>query len=194
LIEDTLKAAENWLAQNQATDFREVLLQLYFQLHGFLRTAEFYDASYRTIVESYDDVKVRLFCLDPASRIRAACEPAQAAVFFSGTLSPMDYYRALLGGDETDRQLQLPSPFPPENLAVLVNDKIRTDLKNREATLGEVVNAIGELVSGRQGNYLVYFPSYQYLNSALSQFRAAHPEVTYWNRGQECRKPNVKNS
>lgn len=178
LIEDALKAAENWLAQNQPTDFREALLQLYFRLHGFLRTADFYDASYRTIVESQDNMKVRLFCLDPASRIRTACEPAKAAVFFSGTLSPMDYFHALLGGEETDRQLQLPSPFPPENLAVLVNDKIRTDLKNRGATLGEVVNAIGDLVSGRQGNYLVYFPSYQYLNLALNQFSAAHPEVT----------------
>jgi DNA excision repair protein ERCC-2 len=177
LIEDTLKAAENWLAQNQTTDFREVLLQLYFRLHVFLRTAEFYDASYRTIVESQDGVKLRLFCLDPASRIRAACEPAQATVFFSGTLSPMDYYRALLGGEETDRQLQLPSPFPPENLVVLVNDKIRTDLKNRVATLAEIVNGIRELVAGRQGNYLVYFPSYQYLNVALDQFREAHPEI-----------------
>jgi DNA excision repair protein ERCC-2 len=92
--------------------------------------------------------------------------------------SPRDYYRALLGGEENDRQLQLPSPFPPENLAVLVNDIIRTDLKNRGETLSEVVNAIGELISGRQRNYLVYFPSYQYLNVALNQFRAAYPEIT----------------
>jgi DNA excision repair protein ERCC-2 len=87
----------------------------------------------------------------------------------------MDYYRTLLGGEESDRQLQLPSPFPPENLAVLMNDKIRTDLKNRAGTLGEVVNAISEMIAGRQGNYLVYFPSYQYLKAALDQFRVAYP-------------------
>jgi len=40
-----------------------------------------------------------------------------------------------------------------------------------------VVEAIGTLVSGRRGNYLVYFPSYQYLNDTLQAFQLRFPSV-----------------
>jgi DNA excision repair protein ERCC-2 len=69
----------------------------------------------------------------------------------------------------------LSSPFPPENLAVLIQDRIQTHFKGRTASLGDVVEAIGTLVQGRKGNYLVYFPSYQYLNHVLDDFKARYP-------------------
>jgi Rad3-related DNA helicase len=89
----------------------------------------------------------------------------------------MDYYRTLLGGESEDPVLQLSSPFPSENLAVLIQDRIQTHFKGRAESLGEVVEAIGTLVQGRKGNYLVYFPSYQYLNDALQAFQIRQPAV-----------------
>jgi DNA excision repair protein ERCC-2 len=41
--------------------------------------------------------------------------------------------------------------------------------------VGEVVQAIGALLEARRGNYLVYFPSYQYLNAVREQFQALYP-------------------
>jgi DNA excision repair protein ERCC-2 len=73
--------------------------------------------------------------------------------------------------------LQLPSPFPPENLPVFVHDRIQTQFKARAESLGAVVEAIGTLVQGRRGNYLIYFPSYQYLNAVLQEFQARCPSV-----------------
>jgi DNA excision repair protein ERCC-2 len=73
--------------------------------------------------------------------------------------------------------LQLASPFPPENLAVFIHDRIQTHFKARADSLKEVVEAIGILVRGRAGNYLIYFPSYQYLNAVLQEFQAGHPAV-----------------
>jgi DNA excision repair protein ERCC-2 len=101
----------------------------------------------------------------------------KAAIFFSATLTPMDYYRTLLGGTPEDPGLQLSSPFPPENLAVLIQDRIQTHFKGRAESLGDVVEAIGTLVQGRPGNYLIYFPSYQYLNTVLQEFQASYPSV-----------------
>ena len=89
----------------------------------------------------------------------------------------MDYYRTLLGGEPEDPVLQLSSPFPSENLAVLIQDRIQTHFKGRAESLGEVVEAIGTLVNGRPGNYLVYFPSYQYLNDTLQAFQIRFPSV-----------------
>ena len=166
-LEDALQEAETWLARNEPADSRDSLLELFFRLHSFQRTAELYDERYVTIIEPGHSVRVRLFCLDPSFLLRQALARGKAAIFFSATLTPIDYYRALLGGDEEDRLLQLPSPFPPQHLAVLVQDRIRTHFEARAASLADVVQAIAALVEGRRGNYLAYFPSYQYLTCLL---------------------------
>ena len=72
---------------------------------------------------------------------------------------------------------QLASPFPPENLAVLVHDRILTRFKARARTLPDVAQAIAAVTQERRGNYLVYFPSYQYLRAVQEQFQALHPAV-----------------
>jgi DNA excision repair protein ERCC-2 len=178
LLETALTEAETWLAQNQPAEFREDLLALYFRLHSFRRTAELYDERYVTIIENGPSVKVRLFCLDPSFLLRKALARGTAAIFFSATLTPMDYYLTLLGGMPEDPVLQLPSPFPTENLAVFIQDRIQTHFKGRAESLGDVVEAIGTLVQGRRGNYLIYFPSYQYLNAVLQEFQARYPSVS----------------
>jgi Rad3-related DNA helicase len=189
LVEESLEEAEGWLARNQPADFRESLLQLYFRLHAFRRTGELYDESYVTMVEPGASLRVRLFCLDPSSRLREASERAQAVVFFSSTLTPIDYYHALLGGEPDDHRLQFRSPFAAENLAVLVHDRIRTNLHARAETLAEVVEAIGALVQGRRGNYLVYLPSYQYLNTVRETFQAVHPTVSILEQHPNMTEP-----
>ena len=176
-LEAALDEAERWLVKNQPAEFREALLALYFRLHSFRRTAEVYDERFVTIIESDPATKVRLFCLDPSLLLRKALARGKAAIFFSATLTPMDYYRTLLGGAPEDPVLQLASPFPPENLAVLIHDRIQTHFKGRAESIGDVVAAIGTLVQGRRGNYLVYFPSYQYLNDVLREFQVSHPTV-----------------
>lgn len=177
IIETALAEAEAWLARNEPAEFREDLLELYFRLRTFQRTAELYDERYVTIVEKAPAVTVRLFCLDPSRLLREALSRGKTAIFFSATLTPLDYYRNLLGGSPEDSVLQLDSPFPPGNLAVLVHDRIRTHSKNRAESLADLVAAIEMLVQAKRGNYLVYFPSFQYLNSAIETVRARHPEI-----------------
>jgi DNA excision repair protein ERCC-2 len=176
-LDDALKQAETWLARNQPADFRDSLLELYFRLHSFRRTAELYNERFVTITEPGRSVRVRLFCLDPSFLLRQALARGKAAVFFSATLTPIDYYRALLGGSPEDPLLQLASPFPPEHLALLVQDRIHTHFKARADSLPDVVRAIASLVEGCPGNYLVYLPSYQYMAAVQEQFHALHPAV-----------------
>jgi len=176
-LETALDEAERWLVKNQPAEFREALLALYFRLHSFRRTAEVYDERFVTIIESAPALKIRLFCLDPSLLLRKALARGKAAIFFSATLTPMDYYRTMLGGAPEDSALQLASPFPPGNLAVLIQDRIPTQFKARTESMREVVEAIGTFVQGRRGNFLVYFPSYQYLNAVLEKFQVSHPAV-----------------
>ncbi len=177
LVETALAQAEAWLAGNQPADFRQSLLELYFRLHSFQRTASLYDEHFVTICEPGADARTRLFCLDPSALLRQALARGKAAVFFSATLTPLDYYRQLLGGAPDDPALQLDSPFPQQNLAVLVQDRIRTQFKARAQTLLDVAQALRAATAVRAGNYLAYFPSYHYLGAVQEAFRALHPEV-----------------
>ncbi|HEX5397477.1 MAG TPA: ATP-dependent DNA helicase [Verrucomicrobiae bacterium] len=176
-LESVLSEAESWLVKNQPAEFRDALLALYFRLHSFRRTAELYDERFVTIIESSSAMKLRQFCLDPSLLLRKALARGKVAIFFSATLTPMDYFRTLLAGEPEDPVLQLSSPFPSENLAVLIQDRIQTHFKGRAESLGDVVEAIGTMVNSRRGNYLVYFPSYQYLNDTLQAFQLRHPSV-----------------
>ncbi len=177
LLESALKEAEPWLAQNQPAEFRQPLLELFFRLHSFQRTAALYDERYVTLFHPGADGRVRLFCLDPSRLLRQALARGKAAVFFSATLTPLAYYRDLLGGAPDDPLVRLASPFPPENLAILMHDRILTRFNSRSGTLPDVAQAIRAVTEERRGNYIVYFPSYQYLGAVQEQFQALHPDV-----------------
>jgi len=158
LVETVLREAEVWLAKNQPADFREPLLGLYFRLRSFLRAAQTYDESFVTLLDPGSWPVLRLFCLDPRLLLRQALERGRAAVFLSATLTPLEYYRSLSGGEAEDATLRLPSPFPPQHLAVLVHDHIRTDYKTRAATLGQVVEALARWSRGNAGIIWFTFP------------------------------------
>jgi DNA excision repair protein ERCC-2 len=170
-LERAMREMEAWLVRNESAAFREELLDLFFRLLAFARTAERYDDHYVTFIQGTGRVCVRLYCLDPSALVDQALARGRAAILFSATLTPLEYYRALLGGGPEDRTLRLASPFASENLGVLVNDQIRTHFKARAETLGEIAEAIRAMIEQRSGNYLVYFPSYQYLAAVLREFR-----------------------
>jgi DNA excision repair protein ERCC-2 len=177
LLEAALDEMESWLARNEVSDFREDLLALYFQTLSFKRTAELYDDRFVTLVTGGNSARMRLLCLDPSHLLRQALNRGKSAIFFSATLTPIDYYRSLSGGEPGDLFLELTSPFPPGQLAVFIHDRIQTRFKARANSLEAVAAAVGALVQAKPGNYLVYFPSYQYLSDVLEKFRTAFPHI-----------------
>lgn len=177
-LQKFLKTAETWLVQNRPAWFRDELLELYFTVTAFLRAAELYDDCFVNLLEGEREaIRLRLFCLDPSRLLKVALRQGKSGVFFSATLSPGDYFRQLLGGEEADPRMQLASPFPPERLCLLVEEGIQTDYNSRAASYTQVADSIAALAAVRTGNYLVYFPSYKYLNDVLARFRELHPTV-----------------
>ena len=105
---------------------------------------------------------VCLYCLSPGGEIARITGQQQGAVFFSATLSPLESMKQLLGGEDEDACFSLPSPFPPENLRVYVRN-LSTRYQHRADTAQQVAQLIEEMVRSKEGNYLVFFPSYAYL-------------------------------
>ena len=83
----------------------------------------------------------------------------------------MQYFAEILHGTKPPKQLQLPSPFPPQNLSIIAHRKIDTTLKQRAHTAPEVARVIVEACSQRTGNYLVFFSSFQYLQDVVEKVR-----------------------
>ena len=173
-----LRLTEKWLALNINTPYRESLLDLYFKVNGFLRISEQYDDKYATCSEKFHkDFRIKLFCVDPSGPLNDALHRCGSAVFFSATLSPMDYFRSILGCDPEANQRLIPSPFPPQNQCVLIADNISTRYKHRETSKELVAAAIFSLVSQKMGNYLIFFPSYVYMKMVSELFVSHHPHI-----------------
>ena len=178
-----VEAAENFLGTcepvllAQADEAGEELLDLYFQVRSFLSVVERFDECYRVILRRVDGaLELHLRCLDPSRNLREVMERVHGAVFFSATLTPFGYYARLIGGSEAANFLLLPSPYPQENLKVgIVN--LDTTYARRDASLGRLVDALSAFVSAKQGNYLFFFPSYQYMDKAHHRFIQMHPEM-----------------
>lgn len=177
IVQKSVKDIDQWLAQNIKTAWREGLLDVYFQLNGFLRTAEGYNDRYITYYEILrHNLRIKLYCIDPAQQIGVVLERARSTIYFSATLLPISYFTTLLSEGHVFRQLQLLSPFPKENLLVLVHTGIATDFKRRDTSIEEVAATIGTTVLAYGGNYLVYFPSYKYMQKVAAIYEVMYPE------------------
>ncbi|MBD2868246.1 ATP-dependent DNA helicase [Paenibacillus arenilitoris] len=146
------------------------LLDAYFAALGFARTAKLFDERYVVYIElTRSDVRLKLFCLDPSYLLRQAGKGYRSHVYFSATLSPVSYYMDMLGADEEDYTLAVPSPFAKEQLDVIVRP-LSTRYNDRDESKLPIAQLVRELVRERPGNYFVFFPSYAYMNAVYETF------------------------
>lgn len=179
LLQQYTGTCELMLKENRSLSEDSAFLQLYFDVLGFTAIAEFYDERYVTFVETKrDEVTVKLFCLDPSFLLGEALKRGSSAVMFSATLSPLEYFREVLGGGEADHILSLDSPFDHRKLCVLTADSVSTKYKEREQSAHQITRMIGSFVAQKTGNYIVYFPSYKYMNDVFAEFASACPDIT----------------
>jgi len=169
---------EEWMKSHPGSPLEEALLDLYFEVTAFVRIFEFYDERYTTLVETgKNDVTLGLCCLDPSYLLGERLNTVKASVFFSATLTPLDYFVSVLGGGDEAKRLELPSPFPRENLCVVINDRISTKYRDRESTMTPVAEMIARTVRVNKGNYIAYFPSYAYMKAVYEVFRETYPDI-----------------
>lgn len=178
LLRKVVKLSEEWLAKNEGKEAHEELLQLYFDVLAFLRIWELYDKKFVTYVEdSNDGLKIKLFCLHPGNLIDQSLSKGKAAVLFSATLMPMSYFKDILGGGEQSYTVKLPSPFQVENQCLLVADCVSTRYRQREKSIGHIVEYIHTFIDGKKGNYMFFFPSYKYMTAVYERFVELHPNI-----------------
>ncbi|QOY35198.1 ATP-dependent DNA helicase [Anaerobacillus isosaccharinicus] len=170
--EEFLEFSDRWLSVpgNYLEDYYSSIKDLFYEVQAFCRVSKVYDDHFRTVVTvNKSEVQVKLLCLDPSRLIRSATKKTKATIFFSATLHPLGYFQTVLGGEEIDYFQDIPSPFDEKKVDVLVSP-ISTKYKDRQDSIEKIITVLREELHGRRGNFLVFFPSYEYLSQVLEHY------------------------
>ncbi|NMH75484.1 ATP-dependent DNA helicase [Bacillus sp. RO2] len=165
-----VEACEQWLIRNPSGMAHQEILEAYFEGQDFLRIAKVYNERYKTIVTIFkSEVSVKLACMDSSAAIKESTSKAVATVFFSATLHPLGYFQTVLGGEERDYHLSLHTPFHPEQMKVYAKN-ISTKYQDREKSILPIAETIREVFHTEKGNFLIFFPSYEYLSLVFEAY------------------------
>ena len=158
---------------------QESFLSVYFDLSHFLMIYEGMDEAYRiyAVQKGREDCEIRLFCADPSAKLAECLEKGEASILFSATFLPIRYYKRLLGGREEDYEVYARSSFDPGKLGLFIATDVTSRYRMRGAEqYGKIALCIHSAVSRRHGNYMVFFPSYSFMEAVLEQYTALYPE------------------
>ena len=178
LLEKTQEALREFLRFTRDRELKRLVDDLYTEIRFYRLLRSYYNEKFLTMVRVRGgDVEARIFCLDPSEILNECLARARSSVVFSATLTPIDYYVDLSGGFKKTETLSLPSPFPRKNLCVAICDAVSTRFEDRGKSYRRVASLIAATASGQKGNYIAYFPSYDYLENVARVFREKYPRV-----------------
>lgn len=149
---------------------------------AFLRAYRGLDAdTHAPIVEaSEDEARLVAFALDPAV-VTGVLNEAHGSIHMSGTLHPLEEYRDSVGLDARRTRLaRFPSPFPPENRLVLVDEELTTrheEVQREPAIWSALGDRLVELRRATDRNMAVFLPSHDVLHRLAPSLRATRAYV-----------------
>lgn len=157
---------EVFLNENSEFDDRETVLDLYFKIRDFLYVSDRLDENYRIYSRLLADgsFMVKLMCVNPSRCLRECLDRGVSTVFFSATLLPIRYYKELLSGSQEEYAVYAKSPFQADKRLVLAASDVSSRYSRRGRTQYErIADYIEGVIGGKTGNYMIFFPSYQFL-------------------------------
>ncbi len=168
-----------WLKTNRDHEIYNDVYGLSSSVRSYLSLMEYYDSKFLTYVMVFGgDITLRLYCLDPSDVLSHCMSRGISSILFSATFTPLDYFADLCGGGKRARFLNLPTPFKQENLFVAAVDTVSTRFDDRnEKTYKRIAAYVAAAVSPRPGNYIVYFPSYAFMDGVREVFEKKFPRV-----------------
>lgn len=177
-IKRIISLMEQWLILEKEHGDYEKIMDLYFNLITYIKISDFYDKHYVTSIEVMDrDMIIKLYCVDSSYLLNESLKRGKSGIFFSATLTPLEYYMDLLGGNKDDYFIRLPSPFPRDKLSLLIRDNISTKYKDREDTYLDLLESIEIFIKSQNGNYFIFFPSYAYMENVYKMFADRNPDL-----------------
>lgn len=170
ILRNLFQKCDQIFEENKKIKDKDLALESYFKIMDFLNISEIFSETHRMIIKLVnDEISINYFCLDASKFILDTIKNSiYGIVFFSATLYPIEYHANLITAGE-GKYLELESPFNPNNLDIIINSKISTKYKNRIDSIDSIIEAIEIVTKSKSGNYIVFFPSYAYMNMVVEQ-------------------------
>ncbi|WP_286310943.1 ATP-dependent DNA helicase, partial [Romboutsia ilealis] len=176
ILSSFIKFVDEYLARTNEEN--EELMDLYFDVYSFLSISDFYDKNYTTIyIKTFNGMTIKIYCVNPQKVIEEKMKKAKSNIIFSATLIPMDYFMKMYSYDEEDFIINLKSPFDVNNRLLMIGDNVATTYNKRFETSEDIASYIANCVQAKKGNYMVFFPSYKYMELVFDKMKENYPNI-----------------
>ena len=158
---------------------RKDITDFYFQVRNFLSIYDLVDEHYVIYSQQLDDGRfmLKLFCVDPSLNIQNCLDKANASIFFSATLLPINYYKSLLSTKKDNYAIYAQSIFDEKKRLLVFGKDVSTKYTRRNAAEFEkMTEYIYRTVKCKKGNYMIFFPSYKLMNQVYDIFTEGHTD------------------
>jgi Rad3-related DNA helicase len=166
-------AMDELLQKDVVIPEREQVLEFYFKVRNFLNLSEGMDEHYRLYCD-YNDVgefQLHLFCVDPSYLLQQRLDKANATIYFSATLLPVNYYKELLCDELDVYAVYAESVFRQSQRAIVVGKDVSSRYTRRnQQEYARFAEYICHIVRQKRGNYMVFCPSYKMMEEIYSHF------------------------
>ena len=170
LMKSFINEAESYLIKAKGTLGYEDVLEFYYSARSFITVSELYSNKYTTILrKEKSEFIIKIFCINPSENLKQTLNGAYSSIIFSATLSPINYYMDLIGGDEKSFRVRFDSPFNKKNLSTYLYN---LDMRyfNREKNIDVLCKLINQFITEVKGNYMVFLPSFEYLGKVYEKY------------------------
>ena len=153
---------------------KKEVLDFYFEVRNFLNMYELVDEHYVIYTQMEEDGRfmIKLFCVDPSLNLQKCIDKANATIFFSATLLPINYYKQILSTKEDNYAIYAESTFAESQRLLAFATDVSTKYTRRgPAEYLRIAQYIQVAVEGKEGNYMVFFPSYKMMQDVYEVFR-----------------------
>ncbi|TNE86926.1 MAG: hypothetical protein EP330_20170 [Deltaproteobacteria bacterium] len=178
-------------AERRPDEPEDPFLDLARSVGRFVRVlAESGDETVQLVSQRRGREEVALLCLDPSPFIGPRIEALGGFVGASATLSPVEFYRDLLGLDpDTLHHHKVLGVFPSERRKVLVATRVSTAYKDRRRDAQPTADLLQACIRAVPGNVAVFFPSFAMLEDLSTRWTMADREVL---RQEPSMPPSVR--
>lgn len=179
LPEGLRKAVGAFLEEAGSSETNRIILDLSFELRRFYKISEMAEDEHSILLKKsgINKLKLSILNLDPSKLLGQSFKQFYSSILFSATLIPYEYFSKILFNSNDIPFISLSSPFPGNNCAVCIRTDIETRYNKRGDSLESLCEAIYESTVLHAGNYLVFFPSYSYMNKTIDSFSEKYPDI-----------------
>lgn len=142
---------------------------------GFVRYLDVKNTANGKVISLYNK------CLDPSLLTKPVIEQSHSTIMMSGTLTPVEMYRDLLGFDPDTPCKVYPSPFPKENRLTLIVPQTSTRFAARsDEQYAQIAGIVTDIVNQVPGNSAVFFPSYELRDRICKSIARESTKTTFF--------------